>query len=149
MANWIPITIGDLEDAKIAKLVTATREKALKEGQTDPAPRHIQNVVNRIRRKVANKGKNRLDADETKIPKSLLKVGVVLVLAELKGRLEMALTKEEDKALDLAEQELEKIADGQSVEDPDDPIVAPVQDTSGSPSVTDCRREKLNRRRGL
>lgn len=151
MANWIPITIEDLEDSKIAKLVTALRTKALKASppQTDPAPRHIQNVVNRIRRKVANKGKYKLDADETKIPKSLLKTAVTLVIVELKGRLEMALTTDDNRALDLAEAELDKIAAGESVEEPDNPIQAPVQDTAGSPSVTQCRREKLNARRGV
>jgi hypothetical protein len=147
--RWIAITVDDLNDAKIAKLVTALRTKALGDSQTDPTPRIIQAVVNRIRRKVANNRKNRLDADETKIPKSLKKTAVVLTLAELKGRLEMALTADETKAVDKAEDDLKEIANGDAIEEPDTPIAAPVQDTVGSPSVTDRRREKLNQRRGL
>lgn len=144
MANWIPITVADLEDAKIAKLVTALREKALKGGQTDPTPRLTQKVVDRIRRKIANNLKNRLDADTAKIPKGLLWLGTILVLAEMKGRLEMALTNDENKAVDRADAELDKIAGGQVVEEPDDPIDAPVQAMAGHPTITEGRRERRN-----
>lgn len=151
MPNWIPIAVTDLEDAKLAKLVTALREKALKAvpPQTDPTPRLTQKVVNRIRRKVASNRKNKLDADITKIPASLLGAGVTLVLAELKGRLEMALTNDENKAVDRADAELDKVSaeDGDAVEEPDNPIDAPVQDVAGSPTITEGRRETLNARR--
>jgi hypothetical protein len=147
MANWIPITVGDLEDAKIAKLVTALREKALKESQTDPTPRLTQKVVDRIRRRIANNNKNKLDSDVTKIPKGLLWVGTILVLAEMKGRLEMVLTKDEDKAVDKAEAELDKIANGEAVEEPDNPIDAPVQQAAGSPTISKNRRETLRSQR--
>jgi hypothetical protein len=148
MANWIPITLADIEDAKLAKLVTALRERALKAvpPQTDPTSRLTQKVVNRIRRKIGNNPNNKLDADATKIPKGLLGVAIVLILAEMKGRLEMALTTDENKAVDRADADLQAVADGEAVEEPDDPIAAPVQTTSGTPTISECRREKRNAR---
>jgi hypothetical protein len=148
MPNWIPITLAELDDAKLAKLVDALRQKALRAvpPQTDPTPRLTQKVVNRIRRKIGNNPNNKLDADETKIPKGLLGVATVLILAEMKGRLEMALTTDENKAVDRAESDLQEVADGQAIEEPDDPIAAPVQTTAGSPTVTECRRERRNAR---
>jgi hypothetical protein len=146
MANWIPITVENLEDAKLAKLVTALRERALKAvpAQTDPTPRLTQKVVDRIRRKIANNKSNRLDSDITKIPKGLLGTAVTLILAEMKGRLEMALTTDENKAVDRADAELAKVADGEAVEEPDDPIDAPVQQSAGRPLITEGRRESRN-----
>ena len=146
MANWIPITLAELDDAKIAKLVDALRQKALRAGQTDPTPRLTQKVVNRIRRKIGNNPNNKLDADETKIPKGLLGVATVLILAEMKGRLEMALTTDENKAVDRADTDLQAVADGEAVEEPDDPIAANVQTTAGSPTITEKRREERNAR---
>lgn len=148
--NWIPITLANLEDAKLAKLVTALRTKALKETppQDDPTPRVTQKVVDRIRRKIASNRRNRLDADTTTIPKGLLDMGVDFVLAELKGRLEMTLTPEEVERIARHETDLNRIASGTDVvEQPDDAIDADVQETSGSPTISHCRREERNRRR--
>lgn len=142
--NWLPITLADLEDAKLAKLVTALREKALKATppQSDPTPRVTQKVVDRIRRKIASCANNQLDADATTIPAGLLGMGVDFILAELKGRLELALTDDERKRLDRHETDLNRIAECKEVvEQPDDAIDAPVQATSGTPSITEGRRE--------
>lgn len=149
MPNWIPITVADLEDAKLSKLVVALQTKALREGQTDPTPRLTQKVVDRIRRKIANNRQNRLDADATHIPKGLLGIAITLILAEMKGRLEMALTTDENKSVDRAEADLKAIADGEAVEEPDEPIAAGVQSVAGSPTITTGRREARNQRNGL
>lgn len=151
MPNWIPITTADLEDAKLAKLVVALQTKALREvpPQTDPTPRLTQKVVDRIRRKIANNRQNKLDADATRIPKGLLGMAIVFILAEMKGRLEMALTTDENKAVDRAEADLKAIADGEAVDEPDEPIAAAVQGAAGSPTITQGRREARNARNGL
>jgi hypothetical protein len=148
MPNWIPITIADLKDAKLAALVVALQEKALGDGQTDPTPRLTQAVVDRIRRKIASCPQNQLDADPTTIPAGLKTMVVDLVYAEMKGRLEEPLTNDEKDAIREHSQDLNRIAECKDVvEQPDDPIPAPVQEPSGSPTITTCRRERLNRRR--
>jgi hypothetical protein len=150
MSRWISITVDDLDDQKLGPLVLALRTKGLAPGQTDPTPRLTQAVVDRIRRKVASNLKNRLDADTTKIPAGLKMMAVELIYAELKGHLEEPLTSDESKKLGVIETDLNRIAAGTDVvEEPDDPIDAPVESTAGNPSITYGRRERLNRRRGV
>jgi hypothetical protein len=150
MSRWISITVDDLNDQKLAPLVEAFRTKGLAPGQTDPLPRLTQTVVNRIRRKIASNLKNRLDSNETKIPAGLKSMAVDLIYAELKGHLEEALTEDERKKIATHEADLNRIAAGNDVvEEPDDPIDAPVESGAGSPSITEGRRETLNARRGL
>lgn len=147
MPNWIPITIADLQDAKLAPLVKAMREKALAPGQTDPTPRLIQRVIDRIRRKVASNPSNQLDADPTRIPKGLQTMAVDLIYAEMKGRLEEELTRDEQRAIERHVDDLNRIAEGKDVvEQPDDAIDAPVQEIANSPSISEGRREARQRR---
>lgn len=151
MSRWISITVEDLEDAKVAAMVDALRTAALQSGQTDPAPRRIQTVVDNIRRKIASCPQNQLDADTTTIPASLLDMAVDLILADLKGRLEIELTQDERDALARHTRDLDRIASCQdSVEQPDDAIDAEVQSTAGTPSVTTDRHlDRRARRSGL
>jgi len=148
MANWIPITVADLKDAKLAALVKALQEKALGEGQTDPTPRLTQAVVDRIRRKIASCLKNQLDADPTTIPIGLKTMAVDLIYAEMKGRIEEPLTNDEKDAIREHAADLNRIAECKDViEQPDNPIDAPVQEPSGHPTITEGRREARNARR--
>lgn len=150
MPNWIPITVADLNDAKVSKLVDALRTKALAVGQTDPTPRLTQAVVDRIRRKIASCRNNQLDLDETKIPRGLKEMATALILTELKGRLEIQLTEDERNALNRHGRDLDRIAGCEDVvEQPDSPIEAPVQSTAGTPTITEGRREARNARNGL
>lgn len=152
MPRWIPITVADIQDQKLAPLVAALRTRALESSppQTDPTPRLTQAVVDYIRRKIASCRNNRLDVDTTKIPNGLKTMAVELIYVEMKGRLEEALTPDEDRKARLAEANLNRIADcTDTIEQPDDPIAAPVESGSGTPSVTECRRQRLNRRKGL
>lgn len=145
MANWIPVTVADLKDAKLAALVVALQEKALGAGQTDPTPRLTQAVVDRIRRKIASCVKNQLDADPTTIPIGLKTMAVDLIYAEMKGRLEEPLTNDEKDSIREHTQDLNRIAECKDViEQPDNAIDAPVQATSGSPTITEGRREARN-----
>ncbi len=147
--NWIPITIADLEDAKVSKLVTALRTKALAAGQTDPTPRLTQAVVDRIRRKIAANRANRVDADVTKIPASLKTMASDFILADLKGRLEIPLESDEKDRLSRWDTDLKAIANGEPIEQPDDAIDPDVQVGGNSPSITEGRREARNARAGL
>ncbi len=141
--NWVSITVADLNDAKVEKLVTALRTKALGTGQTDPTPRLTQDVVDLIRRKIASCQKNRVDASETTIPRGLKRMAVDLVLAELKGRLEIELTSDEKDRISRHETDLNRIASCTDVvEQPDNAIAAPVQSPSGTPSMKERASRK-------
>lgn len=150
MANWIPITVADLKDAKLAPLVIALQTKALDAGQTDPTPRLTQAVIDRIRRKIASNLKNQLDLDPTTIPMGLKTMAVDLIYAEMKGRIEEPLTQDERDAIARHEADLKAIARGDEVvEQPDNAIDAPVQATSGHPTISEGRRETRNRSKGI
>lgn len=141
--NWISVTVADLNDAKVEKLVTALRTKALGAGQDDPTPRLTQEVVDTIRRKIASCANNRVDADTTAIPAGLKGLCVDLVLARLKGRLQLDLTQDERDRISRHESDLNRIASCTDVvEQPDTAIDAPVQSTSGTPSM----KERASRR---
>jgi hypothetical protein len=146
--NWIPITVEDLEDKKLAALVTALREKALGASQTDPTPRIIQAVVDMIRRKVASCARNRVDADLTTIPKGLKTMAVDLIYAEMKGRLEEPLTTDESRAIERHTADLNRIADCRdAVDQPDDATDPEVEEPTNSPTISEGRRETRNARR--
>jgi hypothetical protein len=150
MPNWIPITVADLQDSKVAALLTALTGAALAPGQTDTAPRIIQAVVDRMRRKIASCPRNQLDANPAAIPRGLKTMAVDLILADLKGRLEEPLTQDEQRAIERHTSDLNRIAECKDVvEQPDNAIDAPVQEDSGTPTISVGRRERLNRSRGL
>lgn len=148
--RWISITVSDLEDAKIAKLVTALGTKALGDGQTDPSPRIIQAIVTDIRRKISSCRTNRVDADETRIPASLLTLATDLIIFRLKNRLESELTTDEARNLEIHTQTLNRIAACTDVvEQPDDAVEPVVEATAGTPSISNrSNRERRARRSG-
>jgi hypothetical protein len=151
MANWVTVSEDDLNDTKVAKLVTALRTKALAAGQTDPSERVIASVVTDIRRKIASCRNNQVDADLTTIPASLVPLATDMILARLKGRLELELTKFEEDQLSTHRETLNRIAACTDVvEQPDAAIAAPTQSTAGTPSISDTRAtERRARRSGL
>jgi len=150
MSRWIPITLADLEDSKVAKLVTALRTKALQTvpAQTDPSPRITQSVVTDIRRKIASCASNRVDSDETTIPASLLPLATDLIIFRLKNRLEIELTQDERDTRREHTETLNRIASCADVVDqPDDPISPEVESTSGTPSISNERATARRARR--
>lgn len=147
MSRWISITIADLNNAKIAALVKALREAAREIGQPERSAEITQRVVDKVRRKIASNHGNRLDADPTTIPNGLKDDTIKLIIADLKNALEEDLTTAEANEIARIERDLNRIADGKdTVEQPDDAIDPPVESGSPSPSITTCRRERLNRR---
>ena len=126
--SWIAITVDTLNEAKIAKLISAADSKALAVGQAGRATGIIQGVVDDIRRKVASNTINRVDADLTTIPKGLRDLAVDLIIARLKVAIEMDLSEDERRQVSRRNQELDRIADAKDVIDqPDNPIDSPVQ----------------------
>jgi hypothetical protein len=150
MSLWVPITIADLNNAKIASLVTTLRTVKLDPGQSERSAEIIQRVVNRVRRKIASCKTNRLDADPATIPQGLKDDVITLVLIDLKGALEEDLTTAEAKETDRINADLNRIANCQDVvEQPDNPIDAPVEFSGGHPTISTGRREEQQRRHGL
>ena len=137
MSRWTPITASDLDDTKVAALVNALRNAALGAGQDDPVPEIIQSVVDRIRAEIAGCSRNQLDQDQTTIPKSLKRLACRMVITQAKNRLEMPLKEDERNQLRSDERYLERIARCEvPVDDPDNPITAPVQQTGGTTMVS-------------
>lgn len=144
MPNWISITVANLYDAKVGALVDACRTQALAANQVDRSPGLIQDVVNDIRRKVASHQRNQLDSDVTTIPQGLKGLAMDLILAKLKGALEMELNKDEATNVSRHDATLNRIADGKDVVDaPDNAIVAPMEPLVPPPAFGDkpCRRK--------
>jgi len=138
---WISITPDNLNDTKLAPLMSALSTAALAEGQSDPLPGYITTAVNHVRRKVAACRNNRVDADATKIPESLKEIVCRMVVRAAKDRLEFALTEDERKQWDKDDRELDAIANcSMPVEISDDSEAPPVQSTQPKPTIT--RREK-------
>lgn len=139
---WTTLTVAQLNDAKAAALVEALRTAALAVDQPDPVPGIITDALNRIRMEIAAGGRTVLSADATKIPPSLHRLGLRMVLREGQSRLNAL------GALPLSEDErteekndlrfLERIAKGEiTVEAPDDPESTPtVQAVSPSPLIS-------------
>lgn len=142
MSNWVTITIDGIKDRKLAALVDALRSVALGEQQPDPTPNIIAAVTERIRTEVRACAKNSVDADEAKIPRSLLPEAVRMCIREMKGRLEMSLTDEELKAWDKDEENLRRVARCElAVTTPDDPSDGNIQQAQPTPITYRPRKE--------
>lgn len=149
--NWITLELAELNTGAPAKLVTALRTRALAEGQDDPAPQMILDVVAKVRRKIASNRKNSWNFDPATVPASLRRLTIDLVIFELKGRLGVELTEDERTKQKQHETDLNRIADGtDAIDAADTPIEPATQSASGTPTIStagaDARREQ---RRGL
>ena len=143
MPNWITPSLAWLNDHKVAELVTALREEALADGQTDPMPRIITEVTDELRTTIAFSGKYTLDADVTTVPKGLKEIATKKIVRLMKGRLELLLSKDEESDRDIYESRLKAINEGKwPIDDPDTAISDPeVQSASASPRIRKkCRK---------
>lgn len=128
MPNWIAITLDTLKEAKVAALITACDEAALESGQANRSAGIIQGVVNEVRNSVASCKSNRVDEDETTIPKGLRDLTVDMIIARLKNTLEIEQTKDEAENLAWRRRQLSAIAACDLVVDqPDTPVEPEVQ----------------------
>lgn len=144
--QWISITVGHLDTAKAAALVTALRTAALGNGQADPLLEIIDSVTARIRMEIAAGGRTRLSVDSTKIPPSLKSLALRLVIADGQQRLNIGnaleLSEDDREAIRRDIRLLERIAKGEiTVESPDDPEPSStMQSTAPSPMVSGRKR---------
>lgn len=142
---WVTITTDDLDNTKLAPLVSALRTAALASGQADPVAAITTTVIDRLRRTVAACRANRVDADTTRIPQSLKALACRMIIREAKDRLEIELTDTERKAWDVDERELREIAACALPVDEADNAGAPaVQSTQPGPAIR-ARQKKFSR----
>lgn len=146
--NWISITTDTLYEAKIAPLIDACSTSAKADGQDDRVAGLVQGVVDEIRNAVATCRGNRVDDDETTIPKSLRRVAVAQIIAALKNAVEIPLTEDEVKEIERADRKLRDVARCLlTVEQPDTPVAAPIE--SGSEIETIAEGNQGNSREDL
>ncbi len=146
MPNWITIAATDLNDHKVADLVTALREEALGAGQTDPMPGIIEEVTNELRGAIAFSGRYQLDADEATVPRSFREMVTKKIIRVMKGRLQQSLDEDEKTDGEVYESRLKGLGRGEwPVDKPDiaDTDV-PTQSTGATPRIT--ARERSYRR---
>lgn len=140
--SWTTITTDDLNDTKVAALVTALRSSALGSGQDDPVEEIIATVIARIRAEVGACAKNEVDSDTTKIPASLKRLGCRMAVFEMMGRLQIELSEDERDERRADIRLLERIARCElAVETPDDPTESEVQHGGTIEVVTETPRQ--------
>jgi hypothetical protein len=116
MSNWITVTIDDLKASGHGAIIDAAQTQST--GATDPVTEEIENAVAKVRRYVASA--NAVDADATKVPKSLKGVAIRIALYALMERVRLSLTEDQrsTRAADL--KDLDRIANRKGlVEAPD------------------------------
>jgi len=117
MSNWTSITVDNLKAAGYGDIVDGARTEAT--GGVDPVVQEIADAVARVRRAVATG--NSLDANESKVPNSLLGVTVRLALYGLMRRIRFALSEDQRNKERDDISDLKRIADNKlRVELPDD-----------------------------
>ena len=148
--NWITLTASDLNDVKVAALVTAARTAALASGQSDPVDRVIAEVTQRIRTEIAAKGVHRTDTDTTKIPSSLRSLAARMIVRQLQSRLKIQLTEDERTEQKNDLRYLERIAANEvAVETPDNPVTPQIESGVGAQFVAKPRRTTRTSLTGL
>lgn len=139
--SWTAITDEQINAQKLGAMVEALRTAALAQGQGDRLDSIQAEVVRTIRRKVAACRTNRVDADTTKIPASLMAIACRMILREGKIALEIALSEDERTQWNKDDRELDKVAScDMPIDESDSAEAAPVQSTQPGPSI--CARKK-------
>jgi hypothetical protein len=152
---WITITVDDLRDTKASALIDAFQSVALGDGQTDPVPRAINKVCDRILAEIQSSKKYIVSATPHAIPPSLFELAGNLIAWRMQGRLNVlnALPPGEQDKIDHAEdlKYLARIAAGDvTIEIPTDPVATPDVQSGGmveevQPGNSGNSREDLQR----
>ncbi|HEY0966936.1 MAG TPA: hypothetical protein VGE76_16335 [Opitutaceae bacterium] len=133
MPAWISIAATDLNDYLVAEQVEALREEALAEGQADPFTNVATDVIRKVRAYIASNPQNVVDATELTIPPELKLDVCYLIIAPMLGRLGIALTKDQDKQLELAHSTLIALREKKLLVSK--PVSAEVPDVQGGSAV--------------
>lgn len=143
--SWTTITAADLNDTKMAPLMSALRTAALAEGQGDPVDALKVTCIDRVRRMISACRTNQVDADSAKIPQSLKALTCRMIVREAKSRLEIELTTSETEQWRVDEKELLAISRCElPIETSDNAAAPPVQNTQPGPTIK-ARKKQFGR----
>lgn len=147
MSNWIQITDGDLDDAKVAELIDALRQEALREEppQGDPVPNIIAFVVDEIRNCIRMCNNTPVDVDPLKISKNLKEMAVAKIVRVAQGRLQMPFSDEQKEEERLYQKRLVMLTKCEwPVKKPEDPeVTTEVNRPNPSAEVVSGRGRKI------
>lgn len=142
MPAWITPTAADLNDYLVAEQMDALRADALAPGQADPFAKVATDIVNKVRSYIASNPANVVDVDATTIPPELKIDVCYLIIGPMLGRLGIALTKDQEKQMDLAHSTLIALREKKLVVSrPLNPVTPPVQATGGVEQASVGRRK--------
>ncbi len=144
MPAWIIITEDDLNEARVAELITALREEALGVSQPDPMPGIITKVVDEVRSCIGFCATTVLDIDPAKVPANLKDMIVQKIFRTMKGRLLQPLNDDETKEEKVYEERLRLLNQCKwPVDKTDTPIaVTPTQPSGGSAELASVGTRK-------
>ena len=145
MPAWISITADNLNDYLVAEQVEALREEALAEGQDDPFGPVATDVILKVRAYIASNPQNVVDAAALTIPPELKLDVCYLIIAPMLGRLGIALTKDQDKQLELAHSTLIALREKKLVVSSPVDAVAPEVQQPGGPQLVSSTKRKATR----
>jgi hypothetical protein len=127
MSAWITISVEDLNDYQVAKIILAARTKALATGQADPFDAVMPDVINRMRDDIRGCVRNQVSATPLSIPKGLRGEAVLLIIEAMQTRLPgVSLTDDMKTLISDAKKRLVRISKCEvPIEVPDDPLEPP------------------------
>jgi hypothetical protein len=112
--DWILLTPSHLETYLMARQIRLLRTAVLGAGERDPLPQLIADVTRRVRQAIGSNPGNRLSDDPCLIPIELQPIACALALEALQGRIPpLQLSQEQQKAADVAREQLHAIARGE------------------------------------
>lgn len=121
--QWIPLAIGQLNDAKAAQMIAAVQTTCLASGQSDPVPALIGQIVEEIRGAIGFSGKYGVSATEGTIPPNLKDMAVQKIVRICKRRLEQTLNQDDRDDEANYQKRLDLIRRGEwPIDQPDDPL---------------------------
>ncbi|MDR2677766.1 MAG: hypothetical protein LBB26_04395 [Puniceicoccales bacterium] len=103
-----------LETYLMARQIRLLRVAVLGAEEKDPLPQLIADVIRRVRQAIGSNVKNRLSDDPRLIPVELQPTACALALEALQSRIPpLRLSQEQQKAADVAREQLRAIAQGE------------------------------------
>lgn len=114
--NWFPITADDLKASGHGAIID--KAQTLATGSVDPVADAIANIIAEVR--AAVRTGNQLDTDATKIPRSLKRLAVQMILFSLMERIGLPLNDDQKKEAQRHTDRLEQLFQHKEVLEPAD-----------------------------
>ncbi|HNX04678.1 MAG TPA: hypothetical protein PKI32_04215 [Opitutales bacterium] len=113
MGNWTTISTSDIRDYLASDELDALSAEALGDGQADPLPTILADVVKRVRSEIAAHSANSLDPTSGTVPPELKGAAIALAVEAAYARLPgIALSADHVRLANAARALLKRVADG-------------------------------------